>query len=295
MTMTAEMTGDQATAQWLAEMWARKPSAFGVEAEGAGLACLGWNLEAADRPGIVLVHGFRAHAHWWDHIAPALAGDHRVVAFSLSGMGDSEWRDAYARAQHGREVLAVAAAAGIARPIIVAHSYGALASLLACRAAPERVRRIIVLDSALPTAEEALMQIPTPPLRTYPDRATAIARFRLIPPGGWPQPDIVRHIAEHSVMPLPDGRWSWKFDNDMARTLNREDYRPAMLGVPVPTDILYGDRTEIFTPARIAAAAEILPNCAPYVALPAAHHHVMIEQPIALVAALRAMLATPKG
>lgn len=288
------MTGDEATAEWLAGMWARRPSEFRAEVEGAGLACLGWNLDAVDRPGIVLVHGFRAHAHWWDHIAPALAEDHRVVAFSFSGMGDSDRRDAYTRALHGREVLAVAAAAGIERPIVIAHSYGALASLLACRAAPERVARIVVLDSALPTADEALLQIPTPPLRTYPDRETAIERFRLMPPGGWPQRDIVRHIAEHSVMPLPDGRWSWKFDNDMADTLNREDYRRLMLGVTVPADIVYGDRTEIFTPERRAAAPEILPDCARYIALPAAHHHVMIEQPIALVATLRALLAAPK-
>ncbi len=289
------MTGDEATAEWLAEMWAREPRTFRTEAEGASIACRGWNLDATEQPGIVLVHGFRAHARWWDHIGPALAEDHRVVALDLSGMGDSDRREAYSRALHGREVLAAAEAAGIERPIIVAHSYGAVASLIACRARPEAVQRLIVLDSALPTPDEALFQIPMPPLRTYPDRETAVSRFRLIPPGGWPQPGILRHIAEHSVAPMFDGHWGWKFDNNMPLTLNRENYRPHMLGVTVPCDIIYGDRTEIFTSARRDAAAEIVPTCGRAVALPAAHHHVMIEQPIALVASIRALLANDKG
>jgi pimeloyl-ACP methyl ester carboxylesterase len=289
------MTGDEATAQWLAAMWAQTPRLFGTEAEGCEIACRGWSLDATDRPGIVLVHGFRAHGAWWDHIGPALAEDYRVVAPTFSGMGDSGRRDTYSRALHGREMLAAGRAAGIDQPIVIAHSYGALASLLACRAHPGQVHRIIVLDSALPTADEALMQIPTQPLRTYPDRETAVSRFRLIPPGGWPQSDILRHIAEHSVAPLEDGRWGWKFDNDMPLSLNREDYRPDMLGVETPCDVIYGDRTEIYTPARRTVTAEIVPHCGALIALPAAHHHVMIEQPIALIAAIRSLLANDKA
>lgn len=289
------MTSDDATGAWLAAMWARAPQRFDTDVEGTAIACLGWNLDAADRPGIVLVHGFRAHGHWWDHIAPALAEHHRVVAPTLSGMGDSGRRDAYSRAAHGREVLAAADAAGIDRPIIIAHSYGAVASLIACRAHPQRVGRIIVLDSALPTVEDARFRIPTPPLRTYPDRETAVSRFRLVPAGGWPHPEIVRHIAERSVVALADGRWGWKFDNDMARSIGSEDYRSAMLDVAVPCDVIYGDCSEIFTPERRAAAPAIVPTSGQYIALPAAHHHLMIEQPIALVAAIRALLANTKG
>ena len=160
------MTGDEAAAAWLASMWAQPPRTFTTPVEGAAIACRGWNLDATHLPGIVLVHGFRAHAAWWDHIGPALAEDHRVLAPSLSGMGDSGRRDGYSRAQHGREVLAAARAAGIERPIIVAHSYGAITGLLACRTHPEQVRRIIVVDSALPTAEDGIVQIPAQPLRT---------------------------------------------------------------------------------------------------------------------------------
>src|SRR6185436_17827458 len=41
----------------------------------------------AGSPGLILVHGGFAHAHWWDFIAPLFAQDYRVAALDLSGMG----------------------------------------------------------------------------------------------------------------------------------------------------------------------------------------------------------------
>ena len=229
---TAASPAGEATLRWLESMWAQPAQEFPAECEGASIACRGWNLDAADRRGIVLVHGFRAHARWWDHVAPALTDRHRVVAFDLSGMGDSDRRTTYSRVLHGREILAVADAAGIERPIVIAHSYGAIAALTAAHAHPDRMRRLIVVDAALPTEEEARTRKPPAPtqLRTYPDRETALSRFRLTPPGGWPDPHVLAYIARHSVRPLDDGRWGWAFDHDAMTSLAREDYRPLLQG-----------------------------------------------------------------
>src|ERR1700744_3908365 len=174
---------------WLAEAWADTPTQLRVSVEGASIACRGWRLDHPKIPGIVLVHGFRAHARWWDHIGPFLTEHHRVVALDLSGMGDSERRADYSRAQHGREVLAVADALAMARPTIIAHSYGGVVTLMGCHAAPGRVGRLILIDSALPSAAEQGFHLPTPPLRLYPDRESAVARFRLNPPSR-PDPAI---------------------------------------------------------------------------------------------------------
>ena len=107
------MANDTALGNWLTTQWAHTPRAFQVEVEGARIACLGWNMDSVFLPGLVLVHGFRAHARWWDHIAPSFTDRYRVVALNLSGMGDSDRREAYSRAQNGREILAVAAACGV--------------------------------------------------------------------------------------------------------------------------------------------------------------------------------------
>ena len=276
--------------EWLAANWSQTPEIFEVPVEGARIACRGWNLAASDLPGIMLVHGFRAHARWWDHLAPTLAANHCVVALDLSGMGDSDRRPAYTRAQHGREIMAVAAHCGFDPVTIIAHSFGAMGSMIAARQFPDRVRRLIVIDSAMPTAEDGDHQIPTPPQRFYDSREAAIARFRLIPPGEWPQPSILAYIARHSVMQT-DAGWTWKFDPDAAVSLNREPYREAMSGVTVPVDLIYGDRTEVMPPPRRAALREMAPNLRREVVIPACHHHVLIERPLALVATLQALLA----
>ncbi|MET0375172.1 MAG: alpha/beta hydrolase [Rhizorhabdus sp.] len=289
------MTTDDVTRQWLATQWACAAGEHGIEVDGARIAYRSWNLDAADLPGLILIHGFRAHSRWWDHIAPSIARTHRVAAIDLSGMGESDRRSAYARRQMACEVLAVAAACHFDPVTLVAHSFGAMPAIMASISAPERVRRLVIIDTALPTAADVGHQIPVPPKRLYPSREAAMERFRLIPPGGWPNKDVLAYIAHHSVRETPDG-WTWKFDEEAAISLNAEahSYRSHLFGVPVPTDVLYGEQTEIMHAERRAMAAEIAPLCGPPVAIPASHHHIMIEQPIALTAAIEALLAVAR-
>lgn len=247
-------------------------------------------MDATSLPGLVLVHGFRAHARWWDHIAPSLADRFRVVAFDLSGMGDSDRRAAYSRAQNGREILAVAAASGFDPFTLVTHSFGTMGGILAAKLAPERVRRLIMIDAGIPTVAEQAHQIPTPPLRLYPDRDSAVARFRLIPDVKAPVATIMDYIARHGVSET-DAGWSWKFDCAAAASFNDEYYRDDLFGVLVPTDIIYGAQSDVMTAERVALALMIAPHAGAPVAIPACNHHIMIEQPLALIAALRGLLA----
>lgn len=287
------MQGDDALNNWLKEAWGRRAGDFSISVEGAAIAFRGWNIDAVDLPGIVLVHGFRAHSHWWDHIAPALSDTHRVVALDLSGMGDSGRRAEYLRSQFGREILAVAAAAHMDQPIVVAHSFGATAAILAARASPDRVGRLIVIDSAIPLQETSLT-IRMPAERVWSTREEAIARFYLRPAAISPVPAILDYVASHSVMERSEG-WGWKFDGGAAATLNHEQYRNAMFGVTVRVDAIYGELTQTMTPAHRRQLREMAPIGSDDIAIPAARHHIMIEQPIALVTALRALLADKRG
>lgn len=283
------MSVDEGLNRWLAKAWSQEAEIFTVDVDDAAIACRGWNLAATQLPVLILVHGYRAHARWWDHIAPSLAHAHRVVALDLSGMGDSDRRDIYSREQHGREILGVAAALTEDPVILVTHSFGTMGGLIACRLQPDRFRRIIIIDSAVPTLADIGHQIELPPRRVYPSAEAALGRFRLIPPGLWPSHAVLDHIARHALRKAQDG-WTWKFDENAAASLNREVYRDKLFGGTVPAHVIYGEHTEIMSPERRAQLREMAPVRGEII-IPASHHHIMIEQPIALVTALLGLLA----
>ena len=245
----------------------------------------------ASPSGLVLVHGGAAHAHWWDHIGPLLAHDRRVVALDLSGHGDSGRRDHYTLDGWADEVLAVARAAGITDPpIIVGHSMGGFVALRAAGLFGSGLQGIVVIDSPVqditPEEQAARESRAFGPLRVYPTREAAIARFHPMPDQPT-LPYVLDHIASTSIRAV-EGGWSWKFDPAVfgrsrgALTLLRHlDCRVALFfaehGIvpPTTTELMY----------------DKLGQLAPVIEIPAAGHHVMLDQPIALVTGIRTLLS----
>ncbi|MCW1383674.1 alpha/beta hydrolase [Novosphingobium sp. KCTC 2891] len=278
---------------WLEQRWSERPRQFAVQVEGAAIACRGWNL-AADLPGLVLVHGYRAHAAWWDHIGPALASQYRVVALSLSGMGESDRREGYSRAQFAREIMAVADACAMDPVTIVAHSFGSIPALMAAKACSEQVSRLVIIDAGLPIRGQPLHQIAAEPRRDYATREEAVGRFRLIGEGPAPVREVREYIARHSVRE-EEGRWTWAFDHLLPHSLNADAaFVDDLGGIDVPLDVVVGELTTIMTPPRVAEAQRIARRCGKPVVIPGSGHHVPIEQPLALLAALRGLLANPR-
>jgi pimeloyl-ACP methyl ester carboxylesterase len=257
--------------------------------DGTKIAYRAWG-EPGDR-GLVLIHGGAAHARWWDHIAPLLSDRWRVVAFDLSGHGDSGRRAAYDYSQWAREALAVAAAAGISgSPILIGHSMGGLAGLSAARLFSDRLAGVVAIDSPVQdtrSEQRAAQERRGGPIRIYPTRESAIAGFRVTPA----QPMlsyIVDHVADTSVRQVERG-WSWKFD-PMVFT----NYR-------LPPDLLtrLDSRVALFRAERGVVASDLSQNVfdrfgrlAPVIEIPDAGHHAMLDQPIALVTGIRALLAS---
>ena len=103
-------------------------------------------------PTILLLHGFGAAIDWWDEIAPALAADHRVVRLDLIGHGGTEApRTGYMIVRQAELASAILDKLGVERVTVIAHSMGGeVATALADRK-PERIERMILIDSP-PTA-----------------------------------------------------------------------------------------------------------------------------------------------
>jgi pimeloyl-ACP methyl ester carboxylesterase len=274
---------------WFREALATEPDLGSVELDGARIAYRAWGPIGGD--GVVLVHGGAAHARWWDHIGPLLARGVRVVAPDLSGHGDSEHRSSYRLDQWADEVVAVAPAAGIGGPpIVIGHSMGGLVALRAGRQHGRRLRAVAAVDSPVrdftPEERAARDGQAFGPLRVYPVREEAIARFRTMPVQDT-LPYVLRHVAETSLREV-DGGWSWKFDPAVFRR------DPA-----VHEPVLAVDCPAILMPAEFGLLAGQTPNQltdlsgrpVPDVEIPEAAHHVMLDSPRALITSLRTLIA----
>jgi pimeloyl-ACP methyl ester carboxylesterase len=241
---------------------------------------------------VVLVHGGSANSHWWDHVAPLLGDDRQVFALDMSGHGDSDRRSIYSLDDWSEEVAAVCAAAGVPpNPILVGHSMGGWVALNCTINHPDLVGGVVVLDSPIrefsPEEQAAIDSRAFGPLKVYPDRGDAIARFRPVPKQENNLPYVLSHIAETSLRDVPGG-WSWKFDPQM---FARNMPRPDMLKRVNARVALIRSQFGLVTPSVGDQMYEWLGRRAPVFELPLAGHHPMLDQPIPLIAALRAILA----
>jgi pimeloyl-ACP methyl ester carboxylesterase len=102
-------------------------------------------------PGLVLVHGFGgAQDDFADHVA-GLAETHKVVTFDHRGHGESGRTDdpaAYSFATFATDALAVADAAGLNQFRLLGHSLGGMIVQEVVLRAPERVERLILMDTS---------------------------------------------------------------------------------------------------------------------------------------------------
>ncbi len=302
-----------ASPQWFKDAIAVEPERVFVESLGSRLEVLTWG--EIGKPGLLFVHGNSAHADWWSFIAPFFAEHYRVASMSLAGMGASDWRETYSFTDFADDAEAVARATGLyeggRKPIYIGHSFGGGQVFFAAVRNPERMHAAVMVDTGFgPPPEElakrqaqmeAVRNIPTVdrPSRVYATLEEALGRFRLMPPQPAGNAYIADFIARKSLKraPMPDGKgegWTWRFDPNMWAKLDRERAMGGDPNQPVevktPMVHIYGAQSRIVE-HRKAGAPSPFPADMVEIEIPEAHHHIMIDQPLALVAALRALLA----
>jgi pimeloyl-ACP methyl ester carboxylesterase len=288
---------------WFDEAIAQEPERTFVEVEGAKVEVLAWGERG--KPGLIFLHGGAAHADWWSFIAPFFAGERRVVAPTFSGMGRSDWRDAYLFAQFVREAREAGRAAGAfdaGPPMVAGHSFGGRVALGLSRDFGAELAGAVMVDP--PFFAPHNIRPRSPPRvskgrRVQDSLSTIVARFRLMPPQPCDNPFILDHIARRSAHEVVDAEgkpgWALSFDPHFWEKFTRIDPVPIVAAARSPLAVVRGERSKLFHAIDAEYLMSLLPPGSPYVVIPEAEHHVMIDQPLALVAALRALLASWPG
>ncbi len=316
----AEFHGAQPAGQiWFDAALARAPERSVVSVLGADIELLAWGTRG--KPGLLFVHGNSAHADWWSFIAPFFSDDYRVAALSLSGMGASDWRETYSFETYAQELHGCAWAAGLydgpEAPVFIGHSFGGAVVFYSATRYPEWMRAGILVDTGFggpPNAEEiARMENETiaaggapgrwrdpfardKPHRVYATLAEALARFRFMPPqipGDLAITDFIARRALKRVL-QPDGSpgWTWRFDPMMMPKFNQDEFKDLAGRDVARIAHIVGERSALTAPGGLRRdMPDLMPASAPRIVIPDSAHHVMADQPLALVAALRTLLA----
>jgi len=277
-----------------------------VDCDGVQIHYFRWG--DASLPGVVLTHGFMAHARCWAFIAPFLAQRFCLVAYDMSGMGDSGWRESYSVEQRASEARAVATALGMdahdTAPALVCHSYGGSVGLAAVQMDEGFWSALIICDMKLLAPSEdsdfedlmnQRMKRGLRPHRIYPDYEQAAARFRLAPDQPCENDFLMEYMAYHSLKQVDEG-WVWKFDPAILSPDNDRNSEwwqaigPLLIKLNLPRAIIYGEHSAMMSAQALQYLTDESGGDIPIIQLRDAHHHLMLDQPLAFIASIDALL-----
>lgn len=195
-----------------------------------------------------------------------------------------------------REVLAVVHELCGGRALVVGHSIGGLVAAGAAARDPAAVAGLVLADSIVsPPPRPAEIAVRPRRSRVYPSVAEAVARFRLEPPQPVGDRAVLERIAAGSLRPVPGG-WSWKVDPAIWDVVARPDgLTDDLPGVRCPVVVVRGEHSSLVGPDAGRTLARLWERPVPQHTVPGAHHHLMVDDPAAFGACLRAALADLGG
>ena len=200
-----------------------------------------WYLAAGAGPPVVLVHGGDAGTgalRWLPVIGP-LAAHFRVIAPDMVGYGESDKPSApYDRRYFSTWLTGFIDAVGLQRASLVGHSLGGAITLQFTLDNPERVDRLVLVNSA--------------GLGRASQRVPLTLKFRMICHNLFPSPLSSRWFLEHQVLFDP------KAVNDTL--LELEEYGRAVIKMPGGRRVFWQGRGRAVAPMPLQRLGRLSPT-----------------------------------
>ncbi len=257
---------------------------------------LEWNPHASRT--VILLHGNTANAWWWEPLAREIAAEYRLLALDQRGHGDSQWARpaAYSPIDYANDLarFVAHATANAEKPVVVGHSMGGMNVLAFARAHPDSARGAIAIDIPVTSTrgrDRYLERLKSLPVVTYPDLATARARFRLIPKEGAVAADVLHEIAEKSLARTDEGRWTLKFDRECFFGGDGMVVLDVIKEITIPMMLVRAGHSRIMT-AEGAEHARAANPMVRVLTIADAHHHVILERPDAIARVIEQFAAS---
>lgn len=208
---------------------------------------------------VFAVHGITAHGGRFGRLAEEAWPARRTVAVDLRGHGRSTYDGPWSIPQHVTDLLDTMDHHSLASADLVVHSYGGAIALALLERAPERVRRLVLLDPALALdgaeATETALEVITADGWASVEEATVARKGGL---GDEFDATIAEEVAAHLVEG-DDGRFRFRFHKPAVVTGWGEMAYPLPAALPpVAALIVVCDRAGIVTPEALAGLQSLL-------------------------------------
>lgn len=151
-----------------------------VEVSNLRLRYREWGEFSADRPSLLLLHGFANSLQSFRDLAPRLAECCHVIAIDLPGYGlsDKPVEYDYHNGPQAETVIAAARQLGLQRVIYVGHSLGGAIALQAAVKDADAAGLVLLNPGILSTGVPKVVQITWPPLPRMSAKLFADRQFR---------------------------------------------------------------------------------------------------------------------
>lgn len=170
-----------------------------------------------DGPVVVLLHQTPSSSVMWEDVMAAYPPGPRIIAPDTPGFGASDPPSALPAdglGYYARRLVGVLDALGVERADVAGHHTGAMIATELAVAAPERVRRLVLLGTVLVTPEEGEDYLEHHVNRWVPDGEAAFVARDLVPrllecvTTGDPRQTLVEFAAH--LQAGPD--WWWAYE-----------------------------------------------------------------------------------
>ncbi|MBW3550252.1 MAG: alpha/beta hydrolase [Proteobacteria bacterium] len=264
----------------------------------------GLRRDVTGGPRVLALHGWLDNAASFVPLAPHLPGLDLAVP-DLPGHGASAHLPAaadYTMVAFARAGFAIADALGWERFALLAHSLGGAVASVMAAANPQRVERLLVIESlgALAEAEDRTAQrlreafaaraLPRRPLRVFDDIATAVrARMQ----ANALSERVARLLVERGIAPAAaDGGaagFVWRSDPRLTQPtavrISEAQVRDLVAGIACPVRVIYATPAQPYFPEAIRRARAALLRDGELMVMDGSHH-LHMEDPAGVAAAI---------
>ena len=260
-----------------------EPASAYVELNGLKIHYVEWGDPKATP--MVMLHGLRAYAHWFDEFAAVVKDSFRVLALDQRGRGNSAWAadGDYSREAYVSDLAAFVDALDLEKVVLVGHSMGGLNCLHYAARHPERVLALINVDIGPEIAPDGMARI-RKELGATPDRFASWDEATAFLKAHHSRASVENRETRRQWMfrESEEGTIEWRLDpaifDPKIRQDPVEDTWSALHEIRCPTLVVRGGITDILTSEACDEMVTRMPNCR-WVEVPDAGHLVIEDNP----------------